>query len=131
MKPRKRRANPEHRLQIAVAQYLAVALRPPTLWTSLDAGAGKMSPITAALRKARGVKPGWPDLLIIHPGRMPHMATVLGIELKAGKGKPSPAQNEIGAAMRAAGGDYAVCRSIDEVADALAFWDIPLHARPA
>lgn len=31
----KRRANPEHRLQIAVAQYLAVSLKPPTLWSSL------------------------------------------------------------------------------------------------
>lgn len=127
----KRRANPEHRLQIAVANYLSVALKPPTIWTSLDAGAGKMSPITAALRKARGVKAGWPDVLVIHPGRMPHMAIVLGIELKAGKGRMSGAQKEMAVAMYNAGCSYVTCRSIQEIAKILDFLAIPLHARPA
>lgn len=127
----KRRANPEHRLQVAVANYLAVALKPPTIWTSLDAGAGKMSPITAAMRKARGVKPGWPDVLIIHPGRMPHMATVVGIELKATAGRMSKAQATIAGAMSGAGCEYFLCRSIEGVAKALEMAGIPLHARPA
>lgn len=127
----KKRRNLEHALQVAVAQYLAVALRPPTIWTSLDAGAGKMSPITAALRKARGVKAGWPDILVIHPGRMPNMATVLGIELKAGKGRTSPAQEDVCLVMRSAGANYAVCRSVDEVADVLFVVGISLHARPS
>lgn len=127
----KKRRNLEHELQVAVAQYLAVALRPPTIWTSLDAGAGKMNPVTAALRKARGVKAGWPDILVIHPGRMPKMATALGIELKADAGKMSNAQVAIAGAMREAGAEYVVCRSIDDVVEVLAEAGIPLHARPA
>ena len=49
------RASPEHDLQVTVAQYLAIALRPPTFWSSIDHGAGRMTRASAGLRKARGL----------------------------------------------------------------------------
>jgi len=55
----------EHRLQIAVAHLLEVVLDPArTFWTALDHGAGKMTPASAGLRKARGVKAGLRSTLL-------------------------------------------------------------------
>jgi hypothetical protein len=125
------RAAPEHALHVAVARYLALALKPPTVWTSLDAGAGKMGAAAAGRRKARGVKPGWPDLLVMHHNSPNTGTIVLGIELKAGTGTASTAQKAIAKAFYDCDAEYVICRSISEVAAALALADIPLHARPA
>lgn len=115
---------PEQTLHIAVASYLRLALRPPTIWTSLDAGAGKMTKASAGLRKARGVMPGWPDILVIAPGPW-----VLGIELKAsGTGRQSPAQREVEAGFHATRCWYVLCTSIESVEKALRFCKVPLHA---
>ena len=126
MKPR--RASPEHQLQVAVAQYLTFALRPPVLWTALDAGAGKMSKASAGLRKARGVKRGWPDILIIAPGNHFYNVKVIAIELKSMKGSLSEAQKDVRCDLAKCGGGYAVCRSLDDVESVLKAWVIPLHA---
>lgn len=120
------RKRPEQELQIAVAGFLRHALKPPTMWTSIDHGAGKMSRASAGLRKARGVKAGLPDILVLHPED--HYTFVLGIELKADKGSLSPEQRAIWDAFNSAGAAYAVCRSIDAVQSTLRFHGIPLHA---
>ncbi len=113
--------HPEHALHVAVAQYLGWVLRPPIFWTSIDHGAGRMTAISAALRKARGVKPGLPDILILAPG-----PNVLGIELKAqGGGYQSPAQREVEAAFKDCKAWYVLCRSVEEVGKALDFIKIP------
>ena len=125
MKPR--RASPEHQLQVAVAQYLTHALRPPVLWTALDAGAGKMSKASAGLRKARGVKAGWPDLLIMEPAGL-YRTLVLGIELKAKKGTLSEAQFDRAEDFLGCNATYHVARSVDEVETILRLNGIPLHA---
>lgn len=129
-KPKARRAAPEHALQVAVVRYLDLALRWPTVWTGLDAGAGKMTRAAAGMRKARGVRPGWPDILVLCPidddGTI-----VLGIELKSGRGRSSPTQELLAVKFADANAHYVVCRSIGEVAQALIDVGIPLHARPA
>jgi hypothetical protein len=56
---------------------------------------------------------------------------VLGIELKAGKGKQSESQKATAEAFAACEAGYMVCRSLDEVVKALDSNRIPLHARPA
>jgi hypothetical protein len=122
-----RRASPEHDLQKAVAQYLAVALRPPTFWSSLDHGAGKMARASAGLRKARGVKAGLPDVLIMSPVDDTGVL-VLGIELKSEKGSLSDEQRTVQAAFRACEANYKVCRSIEEVELALREVGIPYRA---
>lgn len=120
---------PEQALQIAVAGFLRHALRPPTFWSSIDHGAGKMTPASAGLRKARGVKPGLPDILIMHPffdGTL-----VVGVELKAGRGTPSVHQGAVWAAFNECRALYYIARSIEEVEAKLRECGIPLNAKVA
>ena len=120
---------PEQALQIAVAGYLALALKPPSFWSSIDHGAGKMTPASAGLRKARGVKPGLPDVLVMHP--IFGHTLVIGVELKATVGRLSPSQHAVGAAFLGCNSHYFVARSVDEVEGFLRGVGIPLSARVA
>lgn len=149
---RKRRASPEHELQRAVAAYLAVALQPPCFWVSIDAGVGKLSKASAGSAKARGVKAGMPDILVIAPrnyserclgndetpgpnyGRLmwsprePRASLIIAIELKAGRGKLSAAQVAMHSRLRDAGVRCHVARSIDDVEMILERAGVPLRA---
>lgn len=114
----------EHRLQIAVATMLAVVLDPAqTFWSALDHGAGKMTPESAGLRKARGVKRGLPDFIILFKSGL------IGIELKSDKGRLSPEQVEIGERWMSLGHGIAVARSLEDVQDILEAWKIPMRTR--
>jgi len=106
----------EAQLQVAVARYLDAVLRPPVLWTSIDAGAGKMRPRTANQRKRRGVKKGWPDILIMAPG-----PSVMGLELKTSKGTLLPEQIAMEQAFFNCKAWFVTCRSVNDVERALAF----------
>ena len=104
----------EHGLQVACAHMLAVVLDPAqTYWSALDHGAGWMTPASAGLRKARGVKRGLPDFIILFKSGL------LGIELKADKGRLSPEQIETAEAWMALGHDIAVARSLEDVQEIL------------
>ena len=114
----------EHRLQIAVAHLLEVVLDPAqTYWSALDHGAGKMTRASAGLRKARGVKRGLPDFIILSKSGL------LGIELKSDKGRLSPEQVETAEAWMALGHDIAVARSLEDVQEILEAWNIPMRTR--
>lgn len=64
-----------------------------------------------AKRKAMGVRPGFPDFILLLPNRdYPYLA----MELKSGKGRQSDHQKEYQKAVEHAGGKYAVIRSLDE-----------------
>jgi hypothetical protein len=106
----------ESTLHGRVAKYLDAVIRPPMVWTSIDAGAGKMRPRTARQRKNRGVKKGWPDILILAPG-----PNLLGIELKDGDGKQKPEQIDVERAFHGCRAWYVLCRSVEEVERAVAF----------
>ena len=121
------RRSPEHNLQVAVAQYLRIALSPPVWWTALDHGAGLMSPASAGRLKARGGKQGIPDLLICVP--RDGLTLVIAVELKSPIGRLGNAQVTTHLALRAAGVRCHVARSLDDVEAILAHHDVPLRAR--
>ncbi len=120
-----KRRRPEQTLQIQVANYLRVALRPPVWWSSIDHGVGKLGKAEAGLRKARGVKAGLPDIVIISP----NPRVTLGIELKAPKGKQSTAQIKLESAWTDAGAEYWLADNLLSVQGILEFCNIPIHAR--
>jgi len=126
-----KRDNPEQRLQIAVAGYLRVALKPPTIWTAFPAGGG--GKVRGAFLKAMGLQAGWPDLVVMEPlpKRSHYGALVVGIELKAEKGRMSNSQEAVRASFVAAGAHWFLARSLDEVEGFLRGVGIPLHARAA
>lgn len=120
----------EAQLHRAVASFLRVALKSPTTWTTIPAGGGGR--IRGAQLKAMGLQPGWPDLIVLHPAGHSHRgATVVGLELKTDKGRPSKAQQAMDSQFFCAGAYYYVARSVDEVEGFLRGVGIPLHARIA
>ncbi|MFY8105636.1 MAG: VRR-NUC domain-containing protein [Elstera sp.] len=121
------RKNPEQRLQIQVANFLRLALRPPTVWTAFPAGGG--GKVRGALLKAMGLKPGWPDVIVLHPLGLNTL--VVGIELKAKKGRLSDAQKDACEALWAANARYVECRSLEEVDRCLRRAGVPMHAHVA
>ena len=122
-------AKPEDALQAQVARYLEVTLRPPTWWSSIGHGGGGL--IRGAQLKRKGVKKGVPDVIVIHPvasAGSEYGAWLVGIELKAPKGRQSEDQKKVQRAFEQAGGFYYVARSVDEVEDALRQTGIPLFS---
>lgn len=111
----------EHRLQMAVASFLSATLPRDCYWTSVDAGQGRMDVRAGRMRKARGVKAGVPDVILVHRGYF------YGLELKASKGRLSEAQHVAHSQIHDAGGIVVVCHSIEEVETALRAWNIPLR----
>ena len=122
-------AKPEAILHRAVAQYLKATLRPPSFWTTFPAGGGGR--IRGAQLKRLGLVAGFPDIIVIHPVASAGSelgAWLVGIELKAPKGRQSDEQKAVQRAFEQAGGFYYVCRSVDEVEDALRQTGIPLYS---
>ncbi len=70
-----------------------------------------------------GLKAGTPDLVMCWKGRL------VGIELKAGRGRLSPAQVETHEAITLAGGIVTTCCSLDDVAAFLATLGVASRAR--
>lgn len=115
----------EAALHRAVASYLRVALKPPTIWTTIGHGGGGR--VRGAQLKAMGVQPGWPDILII--GKRGSESLTIGIELKRNKGRQSTAQKLVQQQFADAGAWLSVCRSAADVEKVIDAWGIPLHAR--
>lgn len=122
----KRRAQPETKVQQAVATFLMLCLKPPAWWTSIEHGV-EVSPQVAARWGSIGVKPGIPDVLIVHDARC------FWIECKAEKGTLSSAQLDTHEKLMRAGSTIHVCRSVDDLRHSLALWGIPTreHERRA
>lgn len=125
--PGKKRAQPEHSLQVRVAAMLSWMLPPDVPWTSIAHGVfipgDRLKAIQAGARlKAMGLHRGWPDIHFIFKGRACYM------ELKAGQGR-SPEQKQVHADITAAGGVVRVCKSEEEVVDFLTILGVPMQAR--
>ncbi len=69
-----------------------------------------------------GLRAGTPDFVLCWRGRL------IGIELKAGRGRLSPAQRETHDAITLAGGVVTTCRTLDEVAAFLVTLGVPRRA---
>jgi hypothetical protein len=54
----------ERELHAAVAQFLRLALRAPTTWTTFPAGGGGLE--RGRMLARLGLRPGWPDILVVH-----------------------------------------------------------------
>lgn len=112
----------EHKLQCAVARYLDHAIPYGTaIWFSVPNG-GQRSKATAGKLRAEGVKAGVADLIVIAPHG------VLAIELKTDTGRQSQSQRGWQSALEDVGHTYRICRSIDEVEEALREFGLHLHA---
>ena len=114
---------PEEALHRAVAAFLDVALPEGAAWTTVEPG-GYRTKAEAGIAKARGVKAGWPDVLVIFRGR------AIFFELKGPKGRLSAAQTAAHERLRLAGAVVYTVRSLDELAAVLGQL-VPLRARVA
>jgi len=119
-KPRRKPRREEDPFQIAVLDFLDLALPENSFHFHIPNGE-KRDKKTAAKLKKMGVKAGVPDLCILWGGK------VVWIELKATKGRTSAAQQKTIPKMESAGAYVQVCRSLEEVENAL-FGVIPLRA---
>ena len=117
---RKIRNRPEQALQIAVAQFLDLAL-PGTAWWMHVPNAAKRGVVEAVMFKRLGMKAGAPDLFIFWRSRC------YAIELKSEAGSLSETQRNVHELLHMAGVPVVVCRSIKEVEYALRTWFFPLR----
>ncbi len=107
-----RRNRPEDALHRTVAEFLGVeknlALPDDAVWTTVEHG-GYRTKTERGKLKAKGLKPGWPDILIVYRGR------VICIELKAPGATPSPIQKVMHAQLSAAGALVYTATRVEEV----------------
>src|SRR5262245_51498393 len=107
----------ERELHATVAQFLRLVLRPPTIWTTFPAGGGGLE--RGKMLARLGLRPGWPDILVMHPGLVHGDVVVLGLELKTEVGRQSMTQRQVQADFERVGAGYVLCRSLDDVKAAL------------
>ncbi len=115
----------EESLQRTVAEYLAWCVPAPPDgpgWPAVNPIPAK-SRAAVGISRAMGLRAGTPDIVLCWKGRM------VGIELKAGRGRVSPAPCETHDAITLAGGVVTTCRSLDDVAAFLATLGVPSRAR--
>ena len=112
----------EFSLHRAAADFLDYALPPAAYHTAVDAGS-HASHAAGGKAKARGVRPGFPDHLVIWNG------LVIAIELKTAKGKVTATQHATHAKLRLNGVQVFVCRSVDDLRTVLLEAGVPLRAR--
>lgn len=111
---------PEDAFQKSVFEYLDLALPENAQCFAIPNG-GRRGKAEGAIFKATGVRRGVPDLAVIYNG------VFHGIELKAGKGRPSAIQKERHRLLRKAGARIEVCWTLDQVV-AFLRQHIPLRA---
>lgn len=113
----------ETKLHKTVAEFLDWALIPPAMWTTFPAGGYLLEAKSASQLKARGLKPGMPDLQIF-PGN----GKVIMIELKVGPGRLTPVQYDMIDKLKRAGIACYVCYdSLANVIQVLKAHDVPLR----
>lgn len=117
----------EAALHKAVAAYLRLALKPPTIWTTIGHGGG--GKIRGAQLKAMGVQKGWPDILVMTPNGDKGDTRVVGIELKAKSGRMTDEQTALREAFGKTWARYFKATSVDQVETFLHAAGVPLHSR--
>ena len=112
----------ERAVHLAVLGLLRAKLPPVSVATIHHSGnevdvSSKAVARAIAKSKHLGMRVGWPDLTWLSEGRL-H-----AFEVKTPLGRLSPAQEACGAAIEAAGGRWAVVRSVDEAEAVLRAWE--------
>jgi hypothetical protein len=113
---------PEEATHRAIASALALCLPKPWLYWHTPNGGGR-SKAEGGILKALGTKPGIPDLFVAGEGR------VVALEVKAAKGRLSPAQKDTIGALAEAGIPTVIVHSLPEAIDALKALGVPLKGR--
>lgn len=119
-----RRKTPEQDIQRAVAQYLDAARTKEWFWFFVPNG-GNLSKAQSGIFKACGLKPGIPDLVLLHKGR------AWGIELKSPKGRLSVDQIRTHELLKMAGMTTMVAYSVGHVEACLEIFGIPSRIKRA
>lgn len=115
-----KRAQPEHRMQVAMVEYLRLL----GFWPVAIPNGGKLfgdaaqRQRTGWLLKASGLHPGFPDLAVIGDG-----GRIGFIEVKAEGAYQRPGQKECEQRLAQCGHQYAVCRSIADIDETLVRWE--------
>lgn len=103
-----RAALSEQQIHMTVTRWLDLALPKGAVFFHVPNG-GSRNVIEATKLKRMGTKAGVPDFCVIYRGRS------IFIELKANKGRLSPAQTDMLEQLTLAGAVTTVCRSLEEV----------------
>lgn len=117
-----KRAQPERRLQSAVAKYLQAALPRDAFFSALPGGDGRMT-------RAPGYRAGLPDMVVLWEDKFD--TRVVFFELKSKTGRLTREQVETHNALRLAGAHAYTVKSLEEVEERLGMVGIPLRARVA
>ena len=114
---------PEQILHRQIAVFLDVALAGNATWTTIPLGGG--GKLRGSILKGLGAKQGFPDVMVLDAGR------AIFLELKAPKGRVSPAQEACHRALRRAGAPVYIIRSLEEAIAALRQAGVPLRVAEA
>lgn len=99
----------EHNIQVAAVNWFRHQYPECLIWATPNGG--QRNAIVAAKLKAEGVMSGVPDLFIAVARGRYHG---LFVEMKAGKNKPTQAQNDVMSALLLQGYKCEVCYSAEE-----------------
>lgn len=103
----------EHKIQVALMDYLKLALRPELEARAIPNG-GRRHISVANKLKAEGVRAGSPDIFICLPG-----GKVAWLEMKAKNGSLEPEQKEFRDKVIALGHSYGVAKSVEQAIEYL------------
>lgn len=117
-----RRKQPEFLLHCVCADYLRKQY-PSLLWFHPANGEAR-SLQTGARLKRMGVRPGTPDIMLFWEDSQ-HFPQIGCIELKADRGKLTDTQTEFMLRIISIGGQYAICKTLDEMVSWLTQWRVP------
>lgn len=107
----------ESAIQMAVMQHLRLRALPGVVAWHVPNG-GSRTAAEAGRFKAEGVVPGIPDINILWAGHF------YGLELKADKGRLSPAQRDMHEKLQSAGATVAVAYGLDAAIAQLEAWGV-------
>lgn len=108
----------EHKLQVALIDYLSIAGRPDLFWFAVPNQSNRH--ISNATRmKAEGVRSGIPDLCFMLPA-----GRVAWLEMKTSKGTLSDTQKSFRDRALSLGHAWAMARSVDEALPHLTEWGV-------
>lgn len=114
----KKRGNPEHKIQVALCDYLAFAAKPDIHYFAIPNQSNRHI-ANAARMKAEGVRAGSPDMCFLLPG-----GRVGWLEMKAPNGSLSPEQKLFRGRAQNLDHYWAMARSVDEALVALTQWGV-------
>jgi hypothetical protein len=113
---RRRLGNPEHKIQVALFDYLAAAAKPDVYYFAIPNQSNRH--INNAVKmKAEGVRSGIADVCVMLPG-----GRACWLEMKAPGGSLSPDQKVFRLRCERLGHGWAVARSVDEAIPHLKAW---------